>query len=129
MFVIDSSAVIALVRHERGWEKVEDALLDSSGAGSPSVISAVNMTEVIDKLGNDLPPALFDQPRPLVEPVEYTPDHARAASALYKQTRKQGLSLGDRACLALAKSLALPALTADSAWSDVDAEIEVQLIR
>jgi PIN domain nuclease of toxin-antitoxin system len=129
MFVIDSSAVIALVRRERGWERVYDALLAAESSGSPSIISAVNLSEVIDKLGSDLPPALFDGPTPLVASASYTPEHARAVGAMYPDTRKLGLSLADRACLALAEALDLPALTADAAWSKVKTSIEVRQIR
>lgn len=129
MFVIDSSAVIALLRQERGWERVRDALLDANSSGSPAVISAVNLSEVIDKLGGDLPPALFEDPRPLVTPVAFTPDHARATSAMYPDTRRLGLSLADRACLTLAETLELPAVTADAVWSRVKTSIEVRQIR
>lgn len=108
---------------------MRDALLDSTSTGSPSVISAVNLSEVLDKLGDDLPPALFEGPRPLVAPIAFTPDHARTAGAMYADTRKLGLSLGDRACLALAEELGLPALTADAAWSKVKTSIEVRQIR
>jgi PIN domain nuclease of toxin-antitoxin system len=129
LFVIDSSAVIALLRQERGWELVRDALLDANSNGSPAVISAVNLSEVIDKLGSDLPPALFEDPRPLVTAVAFTPDHARATSAMYPGTSKLGLSLADRACLSLAENLDVPALTADAAWNKVKTSIEVRQIR
>lgn len=121
--------MIALLRKERGWDLVRDALIDASSSGSPSVISAVNLSEVIDKLGSDLPPALFEGPRPLVSPVAYTPDHARAVGAMYARTRKLGLSLADRACLVLAEALDVPVLTADAAWSEVNTAIEVRQIR
>jgi PIN domain nuclease of toxin-antitoxin system len=44
-------------------------------------------------------------------------------------TREHGLSLSDRACLALPKRLDLPALTADTAWSRLDLRVEVRRIR
>ena len=49
--------------------------------------------------------------------------HIRAA------TRSAGLSLGDRACLALAQRLGWPALTADRQWRDIQVDIEVRMIR
>ena len=54
---------------------------------------------------------------------------AERTGALRPQTKAFGLSLGDRACLALAQSLALPVLTADRTWKDLDLSIEVQLLR
>lgn len=48
---------------------------------------------------------------------------------LWPKTRSAGLSLGDRACLATAHRLELPTLTADWAWSELDFEVDVQLIR
>ena len=54
---------------------------------------------------------------------------ARRAGLLRRQTRQYGLSLGDRACVALAVGLGMPAMTADQAWTELDLEIEVTLIR
>jgi PIN domain nuclease of toxin-antitoxin system len=51
------------------------------------------------------------------------------AGALRAGTRKAGLSLGDRACLALARDLGVPALTADAAWAKVPSGVEVRLVR
>ncbi|WP_051758091.1 hypothetical protein [Prauserella rugosa] len=52
-----------------------------------------------------------------------------ATAELWPHTRHQGLSLGDRACLALAQRLDRPALTADQAWKNLDLAVDVQLIR
>ena len=60
---------------------------------------------------------------PLDEPT------ATRVGALREATRPRGLSLGDRACIALAEKLGLPALTADHAWADLDLGVEVVLIR
>lgn len=57
------------------------------------------------------------------------PGAAWAAGALRAKTRKAALSLGDRACLALAKDLAVPAITSDAAWAKVSAGVEVRLLR
>jgi PIN domain nuclease of toxin-antitoxin system len=54
---------------------------------------------------------------------------AWAAGVLRIGTRNAGLSLGDRACIALAKELGLPALTADKAWSRLATGVEVKLLR
>ena len=54
---------------------------------------------------------------------------ALSAAALLPQTRRLGLSLGDRACLALARTRGKPAVTADRAWAELDVDITVRLIR
>jgi PIN domain nuclease of toxin-antitoxin system len=56
-------------------------------------------------------------------------EDAEQAAELCSLTRQHGLSLGDRACLGLARRLGLPALTADRAWLDVNSGVEVQAIR
>jgi PIN domain nuclease of toxin-antitoxin system len=62
-----------------------------------------------------------------VEP--FTDADAMAAAALYPKATGKGLSLGDRACLALAQRLGAPALTAERVWAELDLDIDVQLIR
>ena len=54
---------------------------------------------------------------------------AWAAGGLRIGTRRVGLSLGDRACIALAKELGLPALTADTVWTRVASGALVKLLR
>jgi ribonuclease VapC len=61
--------------------------------------------------------------------VDLDQNQALVAGALRKQTRSKGLSLGDRACLALAKSTGRIALTADRAWADLDVDVKVEVIR
>ena len=47
------------------------------------------------------------------------------AGLLRRKTQAHGLSLGDRACLALAEVLEVPAMTMDRAWAALDLEVEV----
>jgi PIN domain nuclease of toxin-antitoxin system len=61
--------------------------------------------------------------------IELDPPQARAIAALRPLTRPLGLSLGDRACLALAQQLRRPALTAERSWARLDVGVEVRLIR
>jgi PIN domain nuclease of toxin-antitoxin system len=122
--VFDSSALLALILREPGGDL--DAILDGS------IISAVNMAEVRTKL-IDLdtldPDALEDDLSGLILVEPFTEEHARIAARLRGSTRHLGLSLGDRACLALAIVENAEAYTADRSWTEVDIGCVVNLIR
>jgi ribonuclease VapC len=97
-----------------------------------AVISAVNWAEVISKLqerGIDL-----DAARPMLEELSlevlaFDRQLAFAAGSLRMRSRHLGLSIGDRACLALAANLSAPAYTADRSWVKFDAGVEVKMVR
>lgn len=123
--VLDSSAVLAVISGEAGAERVEDAL--PGGA-----ISAANFSEVLSKLvdrGHDDGEAVaaLDALPLTVLPLDAA--QARRAGLLRRQTRRLGLSLGDRVCLALAVELRLPVVTADRAWAQLDLGVEVAVVR
>jgi ribonuclease VapC len=124
-FVMDSSAILALAFREKGREHVAVAL---PGAA----ISAVNLTEVMSKmLDSGLSPDQVDgqlKDFSLIV-VDFDRDLAIQAGLLRGATKHKGLSLGDRACLALAIRECLPVMTADRVWSDLDLPVEVVLIR
>lgn len=125
--ILDASAVLALLRNEPGASKIAAAL---DGAR----MSLVNHAEVVSyyaKAGSERA-AIDEMLRAL--PIELVPiDHDLASSAgmLRAVTAQTGLSLGDRFCLALAARDALPVLTADRAWKDVESAcgVKVTLIR
>lgn len=123
--VLDASAVLARLRGERGADIVQ-------ARASNALISAVNYAEVIGKLidlgvSAEVAAATIGEFELAVVPFDEI-DAARTG-ALRAVTRRRGLSLGDRACLALAERLGLPVLTADRAWADLDLGVEVVLIR
>jgi ribonuclease VapC len=60
--------------------------------------------------------------------VPFDAEMAYRAGCLRSLTKSAGLSFGDRACLALADSLDVPALTSDRAWASLNLNIRVQLI-
>lgn len=124
-YVADASAILAMLDREPGHQRVEAAL-------PATVMSTVNLAEIVTSLINKGIPAA-DARRTTesleIETVPLDRELALAAGTLREVTRSHGLSLGDRACLALARHLALPALTADRTWADLDVGIEVQLIR
>ena len=122
--VLDSSAVLALLHAEAGADAVAAVL---PGA----LISTVNLAEVVAKLMERGVP--IDVVRASLEAigldiVDFDPGQAYASGELRPTTRAAGLSLGDRACLALARSRGLAAMSADSAWARVE-DVEVRLIR
>jgi ribonuclease VapC len=122
---LDASALAALLFDEPGAEMVADVIAEGAA------ISTVNLSEVAKILINrDLDPArllstVCDQVT--VEPFSLA--DALCAASLYPPTAQAGLSLGDRACLALAKRLDAVAVTAEHAWAQISVGVEVQLIR
>jgi PIN domain nuclease of toxin-antitoxin system len=123
--VLDSSAILAVLRRESGWERV-DALFGDA------IVSVVNEAEVISKLiwrGDTPEAAQQTASRMPYEVVPLDRDLARRAGVLWDTTRRQGLSLGDRCCLALAEREGLPALTTDKAWANITLNVEVKIIR
>ncbi len=123
--VLDASALVALLFGEPGADKVADAIAEGAA------ISSVNLSEVAAALArnkldaNSVLRIVADQVT--VEP--FTSEDALMTAALAEPTRASGLSLGDRACLALAKRLAVPAVTADREWAKLDLGIEIHLVR
>ena len=123
--ILDASAVLAFLNKEKGCQTVGKYIADG-------LISAVNLSEVICVLGNiGMPYAeaveLTDEI--LANVVPFDKEQAAIAAALRDKTKSLGLSLGDRACLALAKSKKLSVLTADSIWSKLEIGIVIELIR
>lgn len=129
--VLDASALLAHLRDEPGADVVAEAV--AGGAA----ISAVNLAEVFSRAadrGAD-PATLAAELTRIglldgaitVEP--FTAADAIEMARLRPLTRVAGLSLGDRACLALARRLGAPALTADAAWQGVDHGVELRSIR
>ncbi len=123
--VLDASAVLALLNQEDGSHIVEQHI-------SQSLISAVNLAEVITVLGQLGMP--YSEATELTDDilshiVTFDKEQASITAELRQSTKAFGLSLGDRACLALAKVKALPVLTADSLWAQLDIGVSVQLIR
>jgi PIN domain nuclease of toxin-antitoxin system len=124
--VLDASAVLAVIRRERGSNFLTRRILTNA------VISSVNLAEVQSKLvkdGNDPESAWEDAISvvPVVEP--YTKEQAKLAGSLVTQTQSQGLSLGDRSCLALAIILDAPVYTADQIWQNVKVGVTIHIIR
>jgi ribonuclease VapC len=125
--VLDASAVLAVLQEESGRELVLD-LLHTEGVR----ISAVNLSEVVTRLaerGDPAPEIRFAVERLPLVTVPFESEDAYQAGLLRPLTRAAGLSFGDRACLALAQRLGLPAVTADRGWTALQLPVTVQVIR
>jgi PIN domain nuclease of toxin-antitoxin system len=125
--VIDASAILAAILDETGGDAVFDRLEEA-------IVSAVNVAEVytyatINDLPTDAIDAFFADTG--IEIVSFDRDQAVTAGRLASITRKAGLSLGDRSCLALAKLRQAEVLTADRPWRQVAdaAGLTITLIR
>ena len=121
--VLDASALLALLLDEPGAKAVQAVLADS-------VISAVNLGEVVGHFARN-GVALADI-RAVLDPLPVTvhafdTEQGYTVGVLLPQTRSAGLSLGDRACLALARHLAVPVLTADRVWGDFAEAVGVEI--
>ncbi len=126
--VLNSSVILAYLLDEQGREAAEQAI------AARGIICSVNLAEVMSRLMRDQADAAASADVLLALPVTVADLDARLAidmGAMVAQTRPLGLSLGDRACLALARRERLPALTADRIWLQAGTLIgvEVRLIR
>lgn len=123
--VLDASALLAFLHGEPGGEVVEELL-------GMSAISSVNWSEVIQKALEKKTEVegLREELESLgLEIVPFTAPLAEKTAHLREETRSLGLSLGDRACLALAEDLGRPAVTTDKIWGDLTLPIEVRVVR
>lgn len=113
--VLDASALIALVKGERGAAKVAGAIADAR-------ITSVNYAEVVGHFVHAGMPAheidaMLDPLPMIVVPVDKA--LARLAGRLRDAAAEPALSLGDRTCLALAQRDGLPTLTSDQTWRKI----------
>jgi len=125
VIVLDASALLAFLFGETGHEQVASHL-DSS------CISSVNLSEVIGRFtrdGHDASEVLQRINQSTIKTVPFLAEDAALAAALVPATLSLGLSLGDRACLALAASRKAPAWTADRTWAALDIGLKIEIIR
>lgn len=125
-YVLDASALLVLIKGEPGGDKVLAALKEGAA------ISAINFSEVIARLNeSSMPEEAIHEALDFLELdiVGFDTQNAYQAGMLRLVTKRAGLSFGDRACLALAQQLNLPAITADRVWEGLVPDVVVQLIR
>lgn len=124
--VLDASAVLAVILGEPGAARVNQAIADGT------FISSVNVTEVVTRQidrGVSDGDARANVEELEIEVVAFDEELAYRAGLLRSATRSAGLSLGDRACLALAERLGVPALTTDRIWGTLQLGIQIEVIR
>ncbi len=122
--VLDASAILAVIHGEA--QKLTPELL----AGA--VASTVNLAEVQAKLvcrGWSPVEAWEDTTSPIREAIPFNEQHAKIAGSLVSLTQHLGLSLGDRACLALGMALNAPIYTADKTWGGLKLNTRIHVIR
>ena len=125
MIVLDASALLAFMFREAGHESV-------GAAFAAGCMSTVNLSEVLARFARDGHPVdavLSSIEKTALEFVDFSRAHAAIAGGLADAGQSVGLSLGDRACIALAIERKLPVLTADRAWLRIALPIRVQTVR
>lgn len=124
--VLDASALLALLNGESGADKLTPELLSKATA------STVNLAEVQGKhVSRGLAPsdAWEATLSPILEATAFTAEHVQAAGNLIAETRALGLSIGDRACIALGIALKAPVYTADKSWKKLKLGVPIHVIR
>lgn len=123
--VFDSSAILAMLKMENGHEiatkKLDHAIV--------STVSFSEVVTVISRRGFNQKEIIKSLHNTFLHLVDFDKKQALLAAEIDSITKKYGLSFGDRACLALAKDLNLPVLTADQAWKKLNIGIKIELIR
>lgn len=123
--ILDASALLALLNAEKGADLVQELL-------PQAVISTVNLAEVVTRLSIlGMPEGEIREALSMLglEIIPFDEEQAFRAGLLAAQTQPLGLSLGDRACLALALTTNATALTADRVWQDLEIGVKLKLIR
>jgi PIN domain nuclease of toxin-antitoxin system len=124
--VLDASAILALLQHEPGGEKLTDTLLANSTA------SVVNLAEVQGKLvlKGLTPDEAWEYATSVAAGIEdFTEEQAKIAGGLVAKTQAYGLSLGDRACLALAIARKAEVYTTERVWKNLKLGIRIHVLR
>lgn len=124
--ILDASAILALVFAEKGANIVQDVLKRNV------YMTTVNLCEAMTKMLRE--GFAYEEAIDLLEmrimPIEVDGALAYKASEIDVSTRKYGLSLGDRICLAAAWRWGYTAMTADQSWKNVKLEkTSIVLIR
>jgi ribonuclease VapC len=129
LYVMDASAILALMQAEKGWEVVDELIREQQ-----CVASCVNIAEVGTRMfDKGLAPSQLERTlkETDIQPVDFDLEQSTLCAELRLSTKYAGLSLGDRACLALTKLMDGTAVTSDRTWLDIaeTTQIKVLMIR
>lgn len=125
-YILDASSLLALIKNEPGSQMVEELL-------GHIIMSSINVSEVAATLMQST--MTFEESQECILPlisslIPFDEPQAFQTAALKKQTKSWGLSLGDRACIALGMTKQLPIYTADRIWKELKIEgVDIRLIR
>ena len=126
LYVMDASAMLALMQAEKGWEVVDELIQEQQ-----CVASCVNIAEVGTRMfDKGLAPSQLERTlkETNIEPVDFDLEQSSLCAELRLSTKNAGLSLGDRACLALAKLMDGTAVTSDRAWLDIEKKNQIKVL-
>lgn len=124
-YVYDSSALLAIILGEPGADV-------ASANITKAMVSSVNLAEIFSRAEDKGIPADKTERFLIgkeVQFVDFDADLARVVGAMRATTRSRGLSIGDRACIALALRERATIMTADRIWAELDLPCKVELIR
>ena len=124
--VFDASAIIALFAQEKGYKLIQNHLKDA-------IISSVNIAEVY-KYCVDTRNLTGDEAKDVmkmldIKIIDFNKEHALITANLVSKTKQYGLSLGDRACIALALHGNHSVITCDSIWQKIDVGVKFIIAR
>jgi PIN domain nuclease of toxin-antitoxin system len=123
--MLDTSALLAYLNGETGADKVPV----NAGDAAMSTVNYAETVAVLTRRGMSAAEVRTILSSVLLNVVDFDRGMAEVAGFMIATTRPFGLSLGDRACLAAARSAGIPAMTADRSWSKLGIGVPIQLIR
>ena len=123
--VLDASALIALIQEENGSEIIKPLL-------KYAVMSSVNVAETLIALQKR--GLLYQQSLILIQDIigsiiPFNLKHVELVAQLQTLTQHKGLSLGDKACIALGIATSYPIYTADKIWAELELNCQIIVIR
>lgn len=130
-FALDASAVVALVRRETGWSKVNGALRSGAAIAAPNLAEALT---VVRRRGDSRSMAeVAALLRGLgLDVVDVRGNDTQEICRLLLESERilgASVSLGDAICMAVANRLGYPIICSDKSWSRLSLPVRVGQFR